>query len=315
MNRTFLTYASLLIILVFIGYMVYDSVRPEKPRAEITSSVADTDIEDAWSVSSTIPVKEGKLTSVAAAPDGKFYAGGDSFVTCYKDDSGERLWTIAAPSPVNALAVSGDSVFAATVDQVLVISGGRIVVEWGPYEANSIFTSISASASRVAICDAGNRKVFILDKGGEMVAMAGQESPHFVLPSAYFDIVINDDNSFWVANTGHRRIEKRSGEGNMEGYFGEAGLAPDAFCGCCNPAHFTVIPGGFITAEKGINRIKILDNNGQFTEFVSAKNDFEPAVPLDIASADGRIIYAANKADSKIYVYKRKNTSPPPPER
>jgi hypothetical protein len=89
-------------------------------------------------------------------------------------------------------------------------------------------------------------------------------------------------------------------------YFGEPGTAPDAFCGCCNPAHFIKTKTGYITAEKGINRIKILGESGEFIEFVSSKNDFAPSVPLDLASVDGETIYAANPSDSKLYIFKRK---------
>ncbi len=84
------------------------------------------------------------------------------------------------------------------------------------------------------------------------------------------------------------------------------GHAPGAFCGCCNPAHFAVIPQGFVTAEKGINRIKILDQNGDFVEFVSSQNNFTQSIPLDVASSDGKIIYAANSADNTLYIFKRK---------
>ncbi|MGE5421179.1 MAG: hypothetical protein ACM3UT_13400 [Chloroflexota bacterium] len=306
MNRKFISYASLLIIVVFIGYIVYDSVKPVKSTVEESSSVLDNmNIEDAWDVAGQIEVKEGKLNAVTVSQDGKIYAAGNSFVTCYGEGS-ELLWSYKYESPLTALAVYGDTVFASSIDHILVISGGKLLNEWGPFEANSIITSVSAAKSRVAFSDAGNKKVYILDKGGEVVAMAGQNEPQFVLPSAYFDVTINADNTFWVANTGHRRIEKRTSAGALDGFFGEAGLAPEAFCGCCNPSHFAVIPGGFITAEKGINRIKILDNKGDFVEFVSSKNDFEPSVPLDVASADGKTIYAANPADSKIYVFKRK---------
>jgi hypothetical protein len=89
-------------------------------------------------------------------------------------------------------------------------------------------------------------------------------------------------------------------------YFGEAGTAPEYFCGCCAPAHFVKTSAGYITAEKGINRIKILGDSGEFIEFVSSKNDFVPSVPLDLASTDGKAIYAANPADSKLYIFKRK---------
>jgi hypothetical protein len=68
-----------------------------------------------------------------------------------------------------------------------------------------------------------------------------------------------------------------------------------------------MIPQGYITAEKGLNRIKILDQKGEFVEWVSANNDFMASIPLDISSPDGKTIYAANPADSKLIVFKRKN--------
>ncbi len=148
--------------------------------------------------------------------------------------------------------------------------------------------------------------IFILDKRGNVKKLIGQNDGQFIIPSGYFDVALDGENNLFVANTGHRRIETRSIDGTLNGYFGEPGTAPGAFCGCCNPAHFILIPDGFITAEKGINRIKILDKKGEFVEYVSSKNSFANSVPLDIATADGQTIYAANPADSKLYIFTRK---------
>jgi hypothetical protein len=63
-----------------------------------------------------------------------------------------------------------------------------------------------------------------------------------------------------------------------------------------------------VTAEKGINRIKILNNKGDFVEFVNSKNNFIKSVPLDLASADGVTIYGAYPGDSKLYVFNRNKT-------
>ena len=148
--------------------------------------------------------------------------------------------------------------------------------------------------------------LFILDKTGGVKKLIGQNDGQFIIPSPYFDVALNSDNTLFVANTGHRRVETRSIEGILKSYFGEPGTAPGAFCGCCNPAHFIIIPNGFVTAEKGINRIKILNKSGEFVEYVSSKNKFMPSIPLDLASADGNTIYAAYRADSKIYIFTRK---------
>jgi DNA-binding beta-propeller fold protein YncE len=306
MKSKLLTYASLLIILAFIGFMIYDSAKPEKITIKQKENVDQ--VEDSWQVANEIAVREGALKAVAVSPEGHVFLAGGTFVSCYDIDLNKVLWTFSPEMPVTALAYNNGILYAATIDQVLVIShDGKLTGEWGPYDQGCIITSITANSSRVAFADAGNKKVYVLDTGGEVVRMAGQDDPEFIIPSAYFDVALNEDNSFFVANTGHRRIELRDADGNMESNFGEPGLAPEAFCGCCNPSHFIRIPGGFVTAEKGLNRIKILDEKGIYVEMVSSKNRFTAAVPLDIAaSADGKTIYGANPDDSKLYVFKRK---------
>jgi len=306
MNRKIAAIFSILIILAFIGYMIYDSVRSEV--TDNSSSVFDNVIyPDAnWKIIEKISVSEGKLKAVTVSPSGNVYLGGDSFVLCYDKDF-KLTWKIKSPAPVTSLSFANDSIYASTIDQILIINtSGDIINEWGPFENNSIITSVSSNNSNIAFADAGNKAIFILDKGGEVKKMIGRNDDQFVIPSPYFDVALSSEGLIYVANTGHRRLETRGSDGVTISYFGEPGTAPDAFCGCCNPAHFVKTKTGYITAEKGINRIKILGESGEFVEFVSSKNDFAPSVPLDLASADGETIYAANPADSKLYIFKRK---------
>jgi hypothetical protein len=310
MNKKIAAFLSVLVVLLFIGYMIFDSVRSES-TANNKSLAGDVKIpQDLWNVSNEFKVKEGALKAVTVTSAGIIYLGGDSFVSSYDKDM-RLLWNIKTPAPVTSLCFFNDTVYASTIELVMVISpGGEIKNEWGPFENNSIITSVSANKSFVALADAGNKMVFILDKGGEVKKMFGQNDGQFIIPSPYFDIALNGDNTFYVANTGHRRVETRNLNGEIRSYFGEPGLAPEAFCGCCNPAHFIIIPDGFVTSEKGVNRIKILDSKGEFVEFVSSKNKFVPSVPLALASADGKTIYAANPADSKLYIFTRKTGLP-----
>src|ERR1035437_9235788 len=252
------------------------------------------------------PNKMNKKLAVSISRSGNIYLGGDSFVSCYSNDL-KLLWSFKPPYPVTALSNYGDTLYASTLEKILVISSeGKIKDEWGPFEDNGIITSIASNKSTVAFADAGNRIVFLLDKAGNVKSMVGQNDGQFIVPSPYFDLALGSDNALFVANTGHRRIETRTPDGRLKEYFGEPGTAPGAFCGCCNPAHFALIPEGFVTSEKGINRIKILDKTGKFIEFVSSKNRFMASIPLDLASNDGISIYAANPADSKLYVFTRK---------
>ena len=218
-----------------------------------------------------------------------------------------KVWTLKTPYPVTSLSNSGDTIYASTVELILVIgTDGKLKDEWGPFEDKSYITSVASDRKRVAYADAGNKMIVILDKEGRVEKIIGQNDGQFILPSPYFDVAIDAPGNLLVANTGHRRIETRSPEGRLISSFGEPGMAPGAFCGCCNPAHFIVTPTGFVTSEKGINRIKILGKDGEFIEFVSSENKFVASVPLDLASVDGSIIYAANPYDSKLYSFIRK---------
>jgi hypothetical protein len=306
MNKKLIPVFAVIIILVFIGYMIYDSV---KGTGEKESTARDNDVSapvDAWEIAKEFKVNEGELKAVASSPSGLIYLGGSSFVSCYDADL-KLVWTEKTDSAITALSISGDSLFASTSTQIFVLSkSGKVVNEWGPYEDNSIITSVSSNKNYVAFADAGNKMVFILDRGGEVKKIVGQNGEKFIIPSPYFDVALDKENNLFTANTGNHRIEIRTIDGDVKSFFGEAGTAPEYFCGCCAPAHFVKTGSGYITAEKGINRIKILGESGEFVEFVSSKNTFIPSIPLDLASVDGRTIYAANPADSKLYIFKRK---------
>lgn len=305
MTKKLASIFSVLIILVFLIFMIFDTMRPERIiDKDETENVLS--IPDAWKLDREFVVSKGTLQAVAVSPEGKVLLGTDSSVFCYNKEL-RLIWELKTEYPVTSLAVNGDSIFASSLERILIISGqGKLKDEWGPFEDNSIITSVSANNNSVAFADAGNKAVFILDKSGRVQNITGLNDDQFIIPSPYFDVALNAENDLFIGNTGHRRIETRTIEGELKNYFGEPGTAPGAFCGCCNPAHFITIPHGFVTAEKGINRIKILNRSGEFVEYVSSRNKFMRSVPLDLASADGVTIYAANPADSKLYIFKRK---------
>jgi hypothetical protein len=306
MNKKFTAFFSVLIVIAFIAFIIYDSSTPENTEKEAKATRFDDGLEENWIIASSVSAGEGSLKAVAVAKNGKVYAGGASFISAF-DSSLKQLWKTNTPEPVTALCTSGDTIFAATAELVLVIGKeGKILEEWGPFEGKSFITSITANGSHVVYADAGNKMVVVLDRKGGVERIIGQNDGQFVLPSPYFDVALDRAGNFCAANTGHRRIETHAISGKLLSMFGEPGLEPGSFAGCCNPAHFSLLPDGFVTAEKGLNRIKILNSDGKFREFVSVKNKFIPSVPLDLAALDGRTIYAANPSDSKIYKFVRK---------
>lgn len=306
MNKKITTILSVLIVVVFIAYIVFDTSRPAVNSAQDIQRPKYDSLPEKWKIANELPSVYGSLKAVTVSASGKIYTGGDSFVSCYSSDL-KLLWNIKTPYPVTSLANYGDTIYASTMELILLIgSDGKLRDEWGPFEDKSFITSVASNRSWIAYADAGNKMVVILDKQGRVTKLIGQKDGQFVLPSPYFDVALDASDNLYVANTGHRRIETRTIQGKMISAFGEPGMAPGAFCGCCNPAHFAITPEGFVTAEKGINRIKILDRKGDFVEFVSSGNKFVPSVPLDLASVDGKTVYAANPSDSKLYIFTRK---------
>lgn len=304
-KRNILALFSLVIILAFIGYIIYDTVKIDRKPADTISSINDNGPADKWEITRVIDTQD-RLKAVTVSSDGDVYAGGDSFIHCYNNQM-SRLWQTETHEKITALAIYGDTLFATSEELIYLISpGGEMISEWGPYDENCIITSISANKNYLAIADAGNKIVFIIKKDGEVHSMVGHFVEKLLIPSPYFDVCLTDDDKLYMAHTGKSRIELRTIEGLLVSSLGTSGSAYDSFCGCCNPAHFTVVPQGFITAEKGINRIKILEPAGVFIEYVSSVNDFVASAPLDVASADGKTIYGAYTADSKIYVFERK---------
>lgn len=305
MSKKLTTIITVFLLLVLTAYLVTDLTMKKGAGPSFSILPSQEAFKDRWKLLKTIQPAKGMLRAVTACADNSFAAGGDSFISYYSSESG-LIWNIYTEDPVSALSVSGNLIYSAEGRMIRVYdTSGKKTDEWGPFEENAIITSVTSNDNYVAFADAANRTVYVLNKKGIVAYLIGKEGQEFIIPSNFFDIALSNDDFLYVANTGNRRIEKRKLNGEIINKLGKAGTAPDGFCGCCNPAHFIVIPNGFVTSEKGINRIKILNSDGNFREMVSSVNNFKPSLPLDLASADGKTILAANPSDSKVYVFVR----------
>ncbi|MDP6381257.1 MAG: hypothetical protein QF662_07935, partial [Phycisphaerae bacterium] len=71
------------------------------------------------------------------------------------------------------------------------------------------------------------------------------------------------------------RIQAYTFDGDLEFSWGEFSNGIEGFCGCCNPVSFALLPGGgYITAEKGLTRVKEYDADGKFVGVVAAPKEF-----------------------------------------
>ena len=307
MNKKIAGTISIFIIGIFIAYIVFDVATGKSDRNDANEApIESEELVTNWQITNELPVTDGKLQAVSLAFNDNIICGGDSFLSLY-DSSYDQLWTINTPSALTALAAYGDTIYAATTETVLLYdTSGKLIDEWGPYDDEAIITSIAASRNYIALADAGNKLVFILDRKGALESIAGYPADPFIIPSPYFDVWLTGDDVLVVANTGERQIEFRTLEGRVIRAIGEEGDELKYFCGCCNPSHFTITPGGkIITAEKGINRIKVLDQDGRLIEPLASPAFFRPSSPLDIVAAGENLIYAANSENSILYTFRR----------
>jgi hypothetical protein len=277
--------------------------------------------------------------AIAVAPDGEVYITGDFAIRRF-DAAGAKLAEIATIEPPGAIAVDANGMIYATFgDKVWVFNrDGRRVATW-PASQNAVFTSIAVSDAGVMVADYGGRCVLRYGRDGKVLGVIGKKDearncPGFVVPSAYFDLAMAPDGLLRVANPGRHQIEAYTPDGDHEAAWGHfSATEPDGFVGCCNPANFAIVPSpggpgapqgggdfaGFVTAEKGLARVKVFDADGKFVGFLAPPDTFarhdelvagatDPAagcrnIALDVAAgADGRI-YVLDGVVGEVHVY------------
>jgi len=309
MNRKLGAIAAIVLIIAFAAFIVYDITTGSlfTDNDPIETTIAITYPEPAWQMSLSHEFPGAKLKAIAAVPGNRMAVGGEYFLSLLDADL-NVLWDTDTPESIEAIASHGNIIYAATENTILLYTlGGELVTEWGPYEDNSLITSLSANDNYVVVADAAFRRVWVLNHDGGVAAFFGHEGEKFIIPSPCFDIRILPDNSILVVNPGKQRIETRDLKGNVITHIGEPGMAPEAFSGCCNPSHFTILDGNHVvTAEKGAGRIKVMNLDGSLTEYVATPDDLTTTQPLDLAVCDDGRILAASAAESKLYIFTRK---------
>lgn len=227
--------------------------------------------------------------AIALDVDGNIYVVGDSKVAQY-DSAGTLLNTIDLPKEPTCIEVDLDGNLVVGMGNLIAIldSQGNTVREWAAPVADSLQTSIAVDKDHIFAADALNKLVWCYDRAGHVIEKIGQKDadrniPGIVIPSAYFDIAIYPDGLLRVVNPGRHWIEAYTTDGDREWYWGRAGVDIEGFSGCCNPVALAVLPdGGFVTAEKGLVRVKVYDADGEFLGVVAGPDQLGWIEPLRV---------------------------------
>ena len=231
------------------------------------------------------------------------------------DTLGREISHKSVAGPVTALAFTpeGDLLLAQQIFIQVYRQSGELQDSWPTIDSSAYITSIAVRGEHVFVANAGDPSVMVYTRDGEVIhTFDGRNRPDrhygFVVPSPYFDLGFDQTDRLWVANTGVQSIENYHYDGSLAGEWGVASHELSGFIGCCNPAQFTILANGsFVTAEKGLVRIKVYLPSGELESVVAGPDAFHPdAEPPDLTSDELNNIYILDITGEMIRKFERK---------
>ena len=211
---------------------------------------------------------------------------------------GKQEKKLAFHSHINDLVVNDDGIYLLYDSHLEAYSHDKeLVFNTEQENEKSVFTSLVLKDGAIFVADAGNKRILRYHTDGNPAGEfegtgAKGEDYGFIIPSAYFDMDVNGDNELWIVNTGIHTMQHYSGNGELKSSWKQTGINIEGFAGCCNPAHFAFLPDGrYITSEKGMVRVKIYDQKGNFESVVAAPEKFmDNGHAPDVAALDNNTI-------------------------
>jgi hypothetical protein len=264
---------------------------------------------------------------ILAGPENRIHIAAGSAITLFTAE-GERVWESALPDAVRCATVAGDgSVFAGLRGTILEFDArGRKQNSWEVPDKKAWLTGLAVGGNDLFAADSGNRIVWRFDRSGKLLGRIGGKNeerniPGFVVPSPYLDVKIHRDGLLRVNNPGRHRVEAYTFDGDFEGSWGKPSAGIEGFCGCCNPVSIALLPDGrFVTAEKGIPRVKVYGLQGGFECVVAGTELFTEnarmgggggfadaaMAGLDVAVDSLERVFILDRVTSEVRVMKRK---------
>jgi hypothetical protein len=260
--------------------------------------------------------------ALAVDANGLLYVAGDSAIRVLSRTGDLRRTIEPAGAPGCLFVLADGTLYAGLRDHVEVFdSKGQRLAAWPSLGERTFLTSIAVSGSDVFLADAGNAVVIHCDTAGKIINRISSPSGPFIVPSPYFDVAVAPDGLLRVVNPGRCRIETYTLGGDMESSWGRNSVRIDGFCGCCNPVNIAMLPdGGYVTAEKGLIRVKVCNADGSLRAVVAgpdqlleggAAHVFQNAVDaqasgFDVAVDSQQRVFVLDTIKNTVRVFARK---------
>ncbi|HLO59811.1 MAG TPA: hypothetical protein VK179_13770 [Bacteroidales bacterium] len=221
------------------------------------------------------------LAGIATDDKNGIYVCGAGTVSRF-DTEGKKSGEFLIDSTAQCITVYHERVYVGTGNRVLCYDkAGKISGVFKPINNKGFITSLAADDEYVYAADAINKKILKYNASGYIIAELGHKdslsgAPGLIIPSLYLDIAIGNFDDLWIVNPGRLELENFSLSGTMRTSWGRNTCTTEPFIGCCNPAHMSLLPdGSFVTYEKGIDKIKIYNQAGEFSCFVAGAGSFK----------------------------------------
>jgi hypothetical protein len=240
-----------------------------------------------------VPVGLREPRAIAVGPQDHIFIAGDKAIRAF-DRDGKPLKNIVLDQEPYCLAVANAGrIYVGMRDHVEVLSAaGKHQAVWTRPGKRTVLTSIAATEEDVFVADAGGLVVWHYDPNGKLLGQIGKRDPSrgipgFIVPSPYFDVAIAPDGLLRVVNPGAHQIEAFTFDGHLELSWGKRGMGVEAFCGCCNPSNIAILADGrVVTAEKGIPRVKVYRESGEFECVVVGPETLAPNRSATVETRD-----------------------------
>lgn len=253
------------------------------------------------------------IKALAIDNEDKVYVSGDDGVAIFEND-GKFISRFNTPEKANCIAVDNSRNVIIGMKNHIEIYGqnGNLISKWKTISEKTIITSIAINKRDIFVADAGNRIVYRYNKSGRLLNTIGKKDESkgikgFIIPSPYFDLAIGRNEELWVVNPGLHTLMAFKPEGDLITPWKKSSMGVDGFNGCCNPSHIAMLSNGsFVTSEKGIERVKIHNQTGEFECAVASPENFvSGSRGMDLAVDSQDNIFVLDPENNKIRIFVR----------
>ncbi len=322
MKSKYITAFLVLLALAVAAIVVFDNKTDKVDTSSyLTTNPLEKDVEAYESVTDSLisHVETKQIRVNASVPmaidykDGELYFLADDYLQIIRTNGSEVKKTTLGEGSTCLTVLKDKRVLVGFKDHLVLLDSNLTELMHSNIALNALFTAVASKGDLIFVADAGLKRVVVYDLNLRQVnAFKGESGVSdqygFIVPSAHFDLAVNEESELWVVNPGMHALQNYSDKGKLRGFWSKTSFENDGFSGCCNPFHIAFLPdGSFVTSEKGLVRIKIHEPSGLLRSVVASPKSFKgERIAPDVAVDEQGGIIALDYEKKMIRFFKPK---------